>query len=106
LELDKKERGANSLAKQKSNMLRFGIISASVIVGVIIIIIVVYNLSMKPSKAKTEEIQKEAKSYISEHFGSSVHLIGTVYDSMGNMDYDYAAKAEDKKNRDAICYLP
>lgn len=50
------------MAKQKSNMLRFGIISASVIVGTIIIIVVVYNLSMKPSKAKTEEIQKEGKA--------------------------------------------
>jgi len=95
--LVKKERGTNNLAKQKSNMLRFGIISASVLVGAIVILVVVYNLSMKPSKTKTEEIQREAKSYISEHFGSSVHLIGTVYDNMGNMNYDYAAKAEDKK---------
>ncbi|MGF9891637.1 hypothetical protein ABEX78_23545 [Priestia megaterium] len=85
------------MAKKKSDMLRFGIISAIVIVGAIIIIVVVYNLSMKPSKAKTEEIQKEGKSYISEHFGDSVHLIGTVYDNMGNMNYDYAAKVEDKK---------
>ncbi|PGK51756.1 hypothetical protein CN918_28610 [Priestia megaterium] len=85
------------MAKQKSNLARVGVILACVIIGAIVIGIIVYNLSMKPNKEKTEEIQKDAKSYIEEHFDDSVHLYGTLYDNMGNMGYDYAAKAEDKK---------
>lgn len=85
------------MVKQKSSVARVGVILACVIIGIIVIGIIVYNLSMKPSKVKTEEIQRDAKSYIEEHFDDSVRLYGTLYDNMGNMGYDYAAKAEDKK---------
>jgi len=61
------------------------------------ILFIVYQVGMKPNHKKEREIQEEAKEYVKETFSQKIDVYGSVYDNMGNFEFDYAAKARDPK---------
>ena len=69
------------------------------ILGVILIgigiIVVVFQLEMKPDKEK--EVRIQAEQYLEDNFNDNFEIYDTLYDNMGNFGFEYAAKVRDKK---------
>ena len=72
------------------------------ILGIIIvgIAILVFSFiqSMKPDKEKEEAVKIQAEDYLEEKFNDNFEIFDTLYDNMGNFNFEYAAKVLDKKS--------
>ncbi|MBN6889528.1 hypothetical protein ACUXCC_004722 [Cytobacillus horneckiae] len=72
------------------------------ILGIIIfgsiLLVFLFVQSMKPDKEKEQEVRSQAEAYLNENFSNDFEVYDTLYDNMGNFDFDYAAKAKDNKN--------
>lgn len=69
---------------------------AAVVIGVGVLI-VTFVFAMKPDKNKEEQVRIQAENYLEEHFNDNFEVYDTLYDNMGNFEFEYAAKAIDKK---------
>ncbi|MCL1702663.1 hypothetical protein [Lysinibacillus sp. Bpr_S20] len=79
------------------------------ILGVVLvgigILVVAFILEMKPDKDKEEEIRNQAEQYLEENFNDNFEIYDTLYDNMGNFEFEYAAKVRDKKtNTEFLVY--
>ncbi|MBG9454633.1 hypothetical protein ABE61_11360 [Lysinibacillus sphaericus] len=76
------------------------------ILGVILlgigILVVTFILEMKPDKEKEEKARIQAEQYLEDHFNDNFEIYDTLYDNMGNFEFEYAAKAMDKKTNTAF----
>lgn len=72
------------------------IIFAVVIVGLGILIFS-FVQEMKPDKDEEEKIITQSKQYLEEKFNDNFEIYDTLYDNMGNFEFEYAAKVRDKK---------
>ncbi|EKN71625.1 hypothetical protein BABA_00430 [Neobacillus bataviensis LMG 21833] len=70
------------------------------ILGVIVvgigILIFSFVQGMKPDKDQEEKIKIQAKQYLAEKFNENFEIYDTLYDNMGNFEFEYAAKVRDK----------
>lgn len=71
------------------------------IFGVIIlgigILVVAFIMEMKPDKDKEEEVRIQAEQYLEDQFNDHFEIFDTLYDNMGNFEFEYAAKVRDNK---------
>ena len=79
------------------------------ILGVILlgigILVVAFILEMKPDKNKEEEVRIQAEQYLEDNFNDNFEIYDTLYDNMGNFEFEYAAKVRDKKtNTEFLVY--
>ncbi|MGI8385957.1 hypothetical protein [Robertmurraya sp. P23] len=65
----------------------------------IIALVISFNLSMKPDKEKEEEVMGQAEQYLEEKFNDDFEIFDTLFDNMGNFEFEYAAKVRDKVNQ-------
>jgi len=69
--------------------------------GVIILgiglLVVAFVLEMKPDKDEEEKIKIQAEQYLQDNFNNNFEIYDTLYDNMGNFEFEYAAKVRDKK---------
>ncbi|HHY73221.1 MAG TPA: hypothetical protein GX497_08340 [Bacillus bacterium] len=72
------------------------IISGVIILGIGILIFS-FIQDMKPDKDKEEQVQIQAEQYLKEKFNNNFEIYDTLYDNMGNFEFEYAAKVRDKK---------
>jgi len=72
----------------------------------IVILVFSFWQSTKPDAAEETKIKNEAKIYLEKQkYLSEAKVTGSVYDSMGNFSYDYAAQAVDQKtNTEFLIY--
>lgn len=64
----------------------------------IVILVFSFWQSTKPDAAEEAKIKNEAKVYLEKQkYLNEARVTGSVYDSMGNFSFDYAAQAVDKK---------
>lgn len=73
-----------------------------IIVGVIILAIAILVFSfvqgMKPDKEEEEKVKIQAEEYLEDKFNDQFEIYDTLYDNMGNFNFEYAAKARDKRS--------
>lgn len=72
--------------------------SLIIIIGVIIcgaaILIFSFVNGMKPDSAEEEKIKELARPYVNKIFDAPIEIYDTLYDNMGNFNFEYAAKAK------------
>ena len=72
------------------------------VLGVILLgiglLVIVFLLEMKPDKDEEEKIKLHAEKYLEDKFNDNFEIYDTLYDNMGNFEFEYAAKVKDKKN--------
>lgn len=73
-----------------------------IVIGVIVlgIAILVFSFSqgMKPDKEEEEKVKIQAVKYLEDKFNDNFEIYDTLYDNMGNFNFEYAAKARDKRS--------
>lgn len=69
-----------------------------IILLVIGILVVVFLLEMKPAKEEEEKIKIQAEQYLEEEFNDNFEIYDTLYDNMGNFNFEYAAMAREKRS--------
>ncbi|QDQ02312.1 hypothetical protein FOH38_18515 [Lysinibacillus fusiformis] len=79
-------------------IVKISIIILSLIIVGIAILVFSFVQGMKPDKEKQETIKIQAEAYLEEKFNDNFELYDTLYDNMGNFEFEYAAKVRDKKN--------
>lgn len=71
------------------------------VLGVILLgiglLIVTFLLEMKPDKDEEEKVKIQAEQYLKDKFNDNFGIYDTLYDNMGNFEFEYAAKVRDKK---------
>jgi hypothetical protein len=65
----------------------------------IAVLVISFQISMKPDKGKEEEIRAQAEQYLDKNFNQEFEIYDTLYDNLGNFEFDYAAKVRNKKNQ-------
>ncbi|WP_071395102.1 hypothetical protein [Bacillus tuaregi] len=72
------------------------------ILGIILlgipILFISFYISMMPDGEKEDMIRDEAEQYINQTFKNHFEVYDTLYDNMGNFEFEYAAKVRDKVN--------
>ena len=72
------------------------------ILGVILLgiglLVVAFLLEMKPDKDEEEKVKTQAEKYLEDKFNDNFEIYDTLYDNMGNFEFEYAAKVRDKKS--------
>ena len=61
------------------------------------LLIVTFILGMKPDKDKEEQVRIQAEKYLEDNFNENFEVYDTLFDNMGNFEFEYAAKVRDKK---------
>lgn len=73
-----------------------------IVVGVIILGIAILVFSfvqdMKPDKEEEAKVKIQAEQYLEDKFNDNFEIYDTLYDNMGNFNFEYAAKARDKRS--------
>lgn len=54
---------------------------------------------MKPDKGKEEEVRAQAEQYLGKNFNEDFEIYDTLFDNMGNFEFEYAAKVRNKVNQ-------
>ncbi|MBU9673366.1 hypothetical protein KQ939_00600 [Planococcus sp. CP5-4] len=58
----------------------------------VVVLVILFILSMKPDPDREEKIRQEAGRYLEANFNDDFELYDTLYDNMGNFEFEYAAK--------------
>ncbi|PQD93910.1 hypothetical protein CYL18_17280 [Pradoshia eiseniae] len=66
------------------------------IVAGIGLLIVSFLLGMTPDKDKEEQVRIQAEQYLEEYFNDNFEVYDTLFDNMGNFEFEYAAKVREK----------
>ncbi|WP_068677348.1 hypothetical protein [Oceanobacillus sp. Castelsardo] len=70
------------------------------VLGVILLgfglLVVAFLFEMKPDKDEEEKIKLQAEQYLEDKFNDNFEIYDTLYDNMGNFEFEYAAKVRDK----------
>ncbi|WP_053363535.1 hypothetical protein [Bacillus sp. FJAT-27251] len=61
------------------------------------LLVAVFIFEMKPDKDAEEKMMIQAEQYLNEKFNEDFEIYDVLYDNMGNFEFEYAAKARDKK---------
>ncbi|WHY79993.1 hypothetical protein QNH20_12975 [Neobacillus sp. WH10] len=61
------------------------------------LLVVAFVLEMKPDKDEEEKIKIQAEQYLEDKFNDNFEIYDTLYDNMGNFEFEYAAKVREKK---------
>jgi hypothetical protein len=61
------------------------------------LLLAVFIFEMKPDKDEEEKVKTQAEQYVKEKFNDDFEIYDVLYDNMGNFEFEYAAKARDKK---------
>jgi hypothetical protein len=72
-----------------------------ILIGIAIIIAILavsFIIGMSPDSEKEDAIKNKASSYLSENFNGDFEIFDTLYDNMGNFEFEYAAKARNTNN--------
>ncbi|QXE02343.1 hypothetical protein [Terribacillus sp. DMT04] len=72
-----------------------------IIIGAVVIIAflaVSFITEMSPDSEKEEAIKNKASGYLNENFSEDFEIVDTLYDNMGNFEFEYAAKARSTNN--------
>lgn len=81
-----------------NNFLKVTLIVFGVIIVGIAILVFSFVQSMKPDKELEEKVKIQAEEYLEAKFNANFEIYDTLYDNMGNFNFEYAAKVRDKKN--------
>lgn len=79
-------------------IVKSSIIILSLILVGIAILVFSFVQGMKPDKEQEETVKMQAEAYLAEQFNDNFELYDTLYDNMGNFEFEYAAKVRDNKN--------
>ncbi|HWO97234.1 MAG TPA: hypothetical protein VNM45_13060 [Bacillus sp. (in: firmicutes)] len=79
------------------------------ILGVIVLgiglLVVTFVLEMKPDKDREEQVRSQAEQYLEDKFNDSFEIYDTLYDNMGNFEFEYAAKVRSEDNIEFLVYF-
>ncbi|WP_456278952.1 hypothetical protein [Bacillus sp. AK128] len=71
------------------------------VLGVILlgigILVISFVIEMKPDHDEEEKVKAQAEQYLEDAFTDQFEVYDTVYDNMGNFEFEYAAKVRDHK---------
>ena len=81
-----------------NKFLKVTLIVFGVIILGIAILVFSFVQSMKPDKDKEENVKIQAEEYLEDKFNDNFEIYDTLYDNMGNFNFEYGAKVRDKKN--------
>ncbi len=71
----------------------------------IALLVISFNLSMRADPDKEQAVRQEARQYLAENFNEDVEIYDTLFDNMGNFEFEYAAKVrETKSNTEFLVY--
>ena len=71
----------------------------------VVVLVILFNLSMKPDPDREEKIRQEAGRYLETNFNDDFELYDTLYDNMGNFEFEYAAKVREiRSNTEFLVY--
>lgn len=71
----------------------------------ITVLVISFNLSMKPDPDREEKIRQEAERYLEVNFKDDFEIYDTLYDNMGNFEFEYAAKVREiRSNTEFLVY--
>ncbi|WP_223638826.1 hypothetical protein [Planococcus sp. 4-30] len=101
--------GSSKAKKEGVSEVRKAVKIILVILGIIFLGITVlaisFNLSMKPDSDREEKIRREADRYLPANFNDDFEIYDTLYDNMGNFEFEYAAKVRDiRSNTEFLVY--
>jgi len=65
----------------------------------IMILVISFYIGMMPDSDKEEMIRNDAEEYINHTFNDNFEVYDTLYDNMGNFEFEYAAKVRDKVHK-------
>ncbi|SES45701.1 hypothetical protein [Psychrobacillus sp. OK032] len=69
------------------------------------LLVVVFLLEMKPDKDEEEKVKFQTEQYLEGKFNNNFEIYDTLFDNMGNFEFEYAAKVRDNKtNTDFLVY--
>ncbi|MDQ0272802.1 hypothetical protein [Cytobacillus purgationiresistens] len=71
----------------------------AVFAAIVLFIVVSFNMAMKPDKEKEVKAWNQADQYLKENFGSQFVLYDTLFDNLGNFEFEYAAKVLDEESK-------
>ncbi|MFK9090807.1 hypothetical protein [Bacillus salipaludis] len=77
--------------------IKISLIVLGVIAVGIGILIFTFVQGMKPDKDQEEKVRMQAEKYLAEIFNENFEIYDTLYDNMGNFEFEYAAKVMDKQ---------
>ncbi|REB07459.1 hypothetical protein DVB69_11580 [Sporosarcina sp. BI001-red] len=81
------------------NFLKISFVFLGFIIVVIALLVFSFTQSMKPDKDKEEAVKIQAEQYLKDNFNENFEVYDTLYDNMGNFEFEYAAKAQDKNSK-------
>jgi flagellar basal body-associated protein FliL len=74
-----------------------------IVLGIIVIgiglLVFSFVQSMKPDKKEEEKVRVQAEQYLKDNFDNNFEIFDTLYDNMGNFEFEYAAKVMDNKTK-------
>ena len=91
--------------KEELSLNKYLKITLVVLVAIFIgigLLIVTFVLGMKPDKDKEGQVRIQAEQYLEDNFNEEFEVYDTLYDNMGNFEFEYAAKARAKKTNTAF----
>ena len=71
----------------------------------VVVLVILFNLSMKSDPDREEKIRQEAGRYLEANFNDDFEIYDTLYDNMGNFEFEYAAKVREiRSNTEFLVY--
>lgn len=98
------------MKKEGGSELRKALKIILVILGVIFlgisVLVISFNLSMKPDPDREEKIRQEADRYLQANFNDDFEIYDTLYDNMGNFEFEYAVKVRGSRSNTEFLVYP
>ncbi|KGX86683.1 hypothetical protein N781_16130 [Pontibacillus halophilus JSM 076056 = DSM 19796] len=69
-----------------------------VLVALVGFFVILFIVEMTPSQEKEEEITRKATAYLKSHYSGQMEIYDTLFDNMGNFEFEYAAKVSNRDN--------
>ncbi|MDQ0216783.1 hypothetical protein J2S13_003269 [Oikeobacillus pervagus] len=79
--------------------IKISLIVLGIIVIGLVLLIFSFIQGMKPDKKKEEKVRVQAEQYLKDNFDNNFEIFDTLYDNMGNFEFEYAAKVMDNKTK-------
>jgi hypothetical protein len=70
------------------------------------LLVIFFLFEMKPDKDEEEKVRIQAEEYLENKFNDNFEIYDTLYDNMGNFEFEYAAKVREKNhNTEFLVYF-